>query len=112
MNLLLISPNPLLEELILDLIADCEGFDVVLSEPCNAHETISKSKPEVIILDQSIDEKTLDKIFNYARALNNTRTVLVDPGSNDFVIVDSRRSKLRNVEDLIQAIQGLDVAHS
>ncbi len=111
MLLLLISPNPLFEELILDLITRHEGIDVISESAYRAHKQISQSKPDVIILDSTIDEKILDKILNVARSLKITRILLVDPRSNDFVILDSRRLKLRKADDLIQAVRGLDIAH-
>jgi DNA-binding NarL/FixJ family response regulator len=105
MILLLISSNPLFEEVILDLIARCEISEVISASPVDAFTCMQQSKPDVIILDNDVEENLIDKILATARSMENMRIVLVNPGDNDFVIVESRRSTIKKIEDLIQAIQ-------
>jgi DNA-binding NarL/FixJ family response regulator len=105
MILLLISSNPLFEEVILDLIARCEICEVISTSPVDAYACMQQSKPDVIILDNNVESNLIEKILATARSMENMRVVLLNPGDNDFVIVDSRRSTIRKIDDLIQAIQ-------
>ena len=105
MILLLISSNPLFKEVILNSIASCEISEVLSATPEDANKSIYRSKPDVVILDNNVEESLIEKILGTARSLENLRIVLVNPQDNDFVIVNSHRSTIGKVEDLIQAIQ-------
>jgi hypothetical protein len=78
---------------------------VISAAPEEAHQSIHQSKPDVVILDNNLEVSLIEKILGTARSMENLRIVLVNPKDNDFVIVDSRKSTMGKVEDLIQAIQ-------
>jgi len=105
MILLLVSSNSLFEEVILDLVARCDISEVISAAPGESFEIIHRSKPNVVILDNTIDASLIEKILGTARSMKDMRIVLVDPGDNDYVIVNSHRSTIRTIDDLIQAIQ-------
>ena len=105
MILLLVSSNPLFKEVIVDSIARFEINEVISAAPGDAYQSIKKLKPDVVILDNNLEAGIIEKILGTARSMENMRIVLVSPRDNDFVIVDSRRSTIGKIEDLIQAIQ-------
>ena len=105
MILLLVSSNPLFKEVIVDSITRFEINELISAAPGDAYQSIQQSKPDVVILDNNVESGIIDKILGTARSMENMRIVLVSPRDNDFVIVDSYRSTIGKVEDLIEAIQ-------
>ncbi|MFP4642395.1 MAG: hypothetical protein ACLFPU_09520 [Dehalococcoidia bacterium] len=105
MILMLISTNPLFVEVILDLVARCEISEVIFTTPGDSLELIHRSKPNVVILDNSIEASLIEKLLGTVRSMENMRMILVNSGDNNYVIVNSQRSTIGKIEDLIQVIQ-------
>ena len=104
-RLLLVSSNPLFEEVILASIASCELTGIMSVAPGDVCKSMRHSKPNVVILDNTLEASVVEQILATARSMEIMRIILLNPNDNDFVVVDSHKSTMGKIEDLIQAIQ-------
>jgi len=112
MIIVLISSNPLFREIIYQATSDCSESKPIEVDPALAPSVICKHKPEVIIIDETIDPLHLEQALAAARELPRTRTILLNPKQNDIVLFDSRRATIRKVDDLMEAIMTKNNGHN
>ena len=103
MSILIVSANPLFKEVIVETAAKYRSEFVELS-PEEALTKICELKPDVIIIDEKIQSPYFENLLAESRALDKTRTIVLNPIQNEIILLDSQRSTLRKAGDLMEAI--------
>lgn len=107
MPILIVSDNPFFNEVIHEIVSRGETEAIELNHE-DALVRICALRPDVIILDKSIATPHFENLLAEARDLEKTRTIVLDPVLNEFILMDSRRAILGKVEDLMEAISDTD----
>jgi len=108
MSILIVSANPLFQEIINGLIT--RGQTEIIELNCEeAQARICDLMPEVIIIDETIGPPYFESLLAQARCLQKTRTILLNPIQNEMILLDSRRATLRKSDDLMEVISGLEI---
>jgi len=110
MLILIVSANPLFKEVINEVLTDLQSEVMELNVE-EALNRICEIRPDVMIVDQTIEQPFFEGVLAEARNLQKTRIVVLDPIQNEFIQLDSRRSTMSKVEDLMEAISnsGFDI---
>lgn len=101
--LLIISSNPLFKE----VIGEATGqLNIQRKEllPEEALARICAYQPKIILLDETIEPALFEAILGEARKLPQTRTIVLNPQRNEFILLDSRKAILRKVDDLMEVM--------
>lgn len=107
MSILIVCTNPLFKEVINEIIAHVQSETIELS--CEEALTrICELRPDVIIIDETIAPPYFEGLLAEARSLQKTRTIVLNPIQNEITLLDSRRSTLRKVDDLMEAISNYE----
>jgi TorA maturation chaperone TorD len=106
---LLIRSDTLFTDAIEQLLSGFPELDMAILDVQQGYETIPELQPEIIIVDESLPSQALDRVLALARGLRECRVIMLNPGRNDFVLVNSQRATVKEVGDLMNAIRG-DVA--
>ncbi len=103
MLILVISANPLFKEIIYENIPreECEIMELNLEE---ALTRICEFRPDVVIIDETITPPYFERILSESRSLEKARVIVLNPVQNEIVLLDSRRTILREMGDLKKAI--------
>jgi len=102
-NILIVSSNPLFEEVILEAVANFSS-EITRLDPDQAINRVGELKPDVIIIDETIIKSRFEILLTATRSSQKTRTIVVNPKQNEVLLVDSRRTELRKAEELSQVI--------
>ena len=103
---LLIRNNTLFTDAIEQLLSGFPELDMAILDVQQGYETIPELQPEIIIVDESLPSQALDRVLALARGLRECRVIMLNPGRNDFVLVNSHRATIKEVGDLMNAIHG------
>jgi chemotaxis response regulator CheB len=103
MLILIVSANPLFKEVINEIITPLQPVTMELS-PAEALTRICEIRPDVIIIDDTISPPYFENLLAAARNLQKTRTIVLNPIQNEIILLDSRRTTLKNAGDLMKAI--------
>ena len=103
MLILIVSANPLFKEVIHEVVARVHTETIELTYE-EAPGRISELKPDVIIIDETINSPYFESLLAEARSLEKTRTIVLNPERNEFILLDSCRATLNKVDDLTEAI--------
>jgi TorA maturation chaperone TorD len=103
---LLIRSDTLFTDAIEHLFSNFPELDIAILDVQKGCETIPELQPEVIIVDECLSSKDLDRVLALARGLRECRVIMLNPARNDFVLVNSRWATIRKAEDLMNAIRG------
>ena len=103
MKILIVSTNPLFKEVIIESVGKVQA-ELIELNPEEARIRICEMKPEVIIIDKDIVRSTFEGLLAETRNLDKTRTIVLDPNQNEIILVDSRQTRLRKMDDLVDAI--------
>ena len=103
---LLIRSDSLFTDAIEGLLTGFAELDITILDYQLGCEVIPELQPEVIIVDECLPPEDLDQVLALARSLRECRVIMLDPARNDFVLVQSHRATIREVEDLMNAIRG------
>ena len=106
---LLIRSDTLFTDAIEHLISGIPGLDVTILDYQAGCEVIPELQPEIIIVDECLSSQALERVLALARGLRECRVIMLSPARNDFVLVNSQRATIREVEDLMSAIRGESV---
>jgi putative dimethyl sulfoxide reductase chaperone len=104
MHILVVSANPLFNEILTETIQSGDDIKIEYTGPDQAVIVIGEAKPDILIVDETIAQSELECILKTCRELPKVRTILLNPRGNDFILVDSSRASIREVGDLMQAI--------
>jgi chemotaxis response regulator CheB len=107
MSVLIVSANSLFKEVINELITRVQSETLEL----NYEEALTRTRelrPDVIIIDETIPPPYFENILAEARKLDKTRIIVLNPIKNEIILMDSCRSTLRVVDDLMEAISGIN----
>lgn len=104
MDILVISSNPLFRDILTEMLAGYEAICPRAVTVEEAPEAVAASSASVCILDQSMDKDILEKILSASRGFARSRTIMLTLEENGLVILNSRRSALKESGDLIRAI--------
>ena len=94
--ILLISQNPLFREIIRENLAQFKQECLVL-DPEEALNELCRREPEIIIIDKSIDPPCFE-MCDAARTLLKTQIMVVNPQKDEIVLLNSRRTTLKNIK--------------
>ena len=103
MSILIVSANPLFKEVIVETTAKFRSEIIELS-PEEALPKICELKPDVIIIDEAIPQPYFEDLLAQSRALDKTRTIVLNPIQNEILLLDSQRATLNKADDLMEAI--------
>jgi TorA maturation chaperone TorD len=103
---LLIRSDTLFTDAIEHLISGIPELDVTILDHQAGCEAIPELQPEIIIVDECLSPQALEQVLALARGLRECRVIMLSPARNDFVLVNSQRATIREVEDLMNAIRG------
>jgi chemotaxis response regulator CheB len=107
MSILIVSANSLFKEVINEIITRVQSETLEL----NYEEALTRTRelrPDVIIIDETIPPPYFEDLLAEARNLEKTRIIVLNPIKNEIILLDSRRSTLREVDDLMEAISSTD----
>jgi chemotaxis response regulator CheB len=107
MSILIVSANSLFKEVINEIITRVQSETLEL----NYEEALTRTRelrPDVIIIDETIPPPYFEDLLAEARNLEKTRIIVLNPIKNEIILLDSRRSTLRDVDDLMEAISSTD----
>ena len=96
--ILLISQNPLFREIIRENLAQFKQECLEL-DPEEALNELCQREPEIIIIDELIDPPCFEGLLRAARTLLKTQIMVVNPQKDEIVLLDSRRTTLKNIKD-------------
>jgi len=99
----MVSENPLFREIILESLAQLKDQCIEL-EPDQALPLLCEMQPEIIIIDKSINPLIYEGLLREARELAKTRTIIVNPQDDEMLLLDTRRTTLKKIEDIMEAI--------
>jgi len=103
---LLIRSDTLFTDAIEHLISGIPELDVTILDYQAGCDAIPELQPEIIIVDECLSPQALEQVLALARDLRECRVIMLSPARNDFVLVNSQRATVREVEDLMNAIRG------
>jgi TorA maturation chaperone TorD len=103
---LLIRSDSLFTDAIEGLLTGFSELDITILDYQPGCEVIPELQPEVIVVDECLPPEDLDQVLGLARSLRECRVIMLNPARNDFVLVQSHRATIREVEDLMNAISG------
>lgn len=103
MLILIVSANPLFKEVINEAITQVQ-FEIMELNYGEARNRICEIRPDVMIIDDTIAAPYFESLLAEARNLKKTRIIVLNPQQNEIVLLDSRRTTLRKVDDLMEAI--------
>ncbi len=103
MLILVISANPLFKEIINENIPRGE-FEIMELNLEESLTRICEFRPDVVIIDETIATPYFESILSEARSLQKARVIVLNPVKNEIVLLDSRRTILREMGDLKKAI--------
>jgi TorA maturation chaperone TorD len=103
---LLVRSEALFTDAIERLLSDFSALDITILDFQHSCESIPKLQPEVIIVDGCLPVEGVDQILALARDLRECRVIMLNPAQNDFILVNSHKTTIRKVEDLMNAIRG------
>jgi chemotaxis response regulator CheB len=104
MLILIVSANPLLKEVINEIVFLVHSETIEL----NAEEALTRIceiNPDVIIIDETIPPSYFEGLLAEARDLQKARIIVLNPIQNDIILLDSHRMTLSKVEDLISTLK-------
>jgi len=101
--ILLISTNPLFVEVIREAIPHVNA-EYIEFDPDNGLKRIYTDRPDILIVDATIEQKKFEQILSEARRLPKIRTIVLNPQENEVIFLDSRRAILRKVDDLMDVL--------
>jgi DNA-binding NarL/FixJ family response regulator len=104
MKTVILSDNPLFGEIVRQTASKCHPAEFVECTSKDEISLIHELHPEMIILDQALPVDRIDLILSQAYHLKKCRVLLVGLKDNEFVVVDSVKSTVTKVEDLLKAM--------
>jgi hypothetical protein len=107
MLILIVSANPLFKEVINGIITHVQSEIVELNGE-EAPARICELRPDVIIIDETIAPPSFEALLGEARKLEKTCTIVLNPIQNEIILLNSRRTTLKNVDDLMEAISSYE----
>jgi TorA maturation chaperone TorD len=103
---LLVRSEALFTDAIERLLSDFSELEITILDFQQGCETIPKLQPEVILVDGCLPTADVDQVLSLARDLRECRVIMLNPARNDFILVNSHKTTIRKVEDLMNAIRG------
>lgn len=104
MRLMLLSQNALFLEVLSKTLDDCQDMEMLTPSPDKAPALIQAAAPEIIIIDETLPSPVIERLMKNACSLETCKVLLVNPNQNDLVTLNTRRSNMRNANDLLNAI--------
>jgi chemotaxis response regulator CheB len=108
MLILIVSANPLLREIISEIIPHGQSEIMELNFE-EAPNRICEFRPDVIIVDETIAPPYFESVLAEARNLQKARTIVINPIKNEIILLDTRRTTLKEVDDLMEAISSYKI---
>lgn len=103
MKTVILSDNPLFGEIVKQTASKCHPAEFIEGTSSFEIDLICE-QPDMIILDQALPSELIDQILSHAYHLKRCRVLLVGLKDNEFVVVDSVKSTVTKVEDLLKAM--------
>lgn len=101
---LIASSNPLFVEVISEALTGYFDDGYVLVNPEYAAERLATAQADVILIDESMPAAWFVQTMQAARRLQNAQILLINPGSNDCVVVNAYRANITNLEDFMRVM--------
>lgn len=101
---LIVSTNPLFIEVVSEALTHYFTDGYVLVNPKYIAERLSGHTPGVILIDESMPLDLFSQSLYAARQLPEAHILLINPGSNDCVVLNSYRANITNLEDIMNVM--------
>ncbi|MCJ7568433.1 MAG: molecular chaperone TorD family protein [Anaerolineales bacterium] len=103
-RVLILSANPLFVDVISQSLLGQSNLELIKAAPVDASVEITEHQPDVIIVDEANEPEELGQILVAARDLASAQILLMNLRSNDFVVLESHRARIRKTTDLLYTI--------
>ena len=101
---LIISANPLFTEVVSHALVRYFSKGYLLLKPEQAAKGLENYSPDVILIDDRMRSDLLYRVMERTRQLKKTQVILINPESNDCIVVRSYLTTITNLEVFMNKI--------